>query len=191
MIYKKFIPVSLLGRSLIIVFVPIVTIVLITTIVFYQTSWNIISKRLAQSVVADINVIVKLIDQDLKFKAFRIAYEDFKMNVNFEKNKNLNPLSLQRMKIDPARRILSSRLRQALEELNKPFFYDLSNLNQGAKIAIQLNNDLLLINVNKDRLYSGAAFVFLLWMIFASFVLLILAYMFMKGQVQPLKDFLY
>ncbi len=187
MIYKKFIPVSLLGRSLIIVFVPIVTIVLITTIVFYQTSWNIISKRLAQSVVADINVIVKLIDQDLKFKAFRIAYEDFKMNVNFEKNKNLNPLSLQRMKIDPARRILSSRLRQALEELNKPFFYDLSNLNQGAKIAIQLNNDLLLINVNKDRLYSGAAFVFLLWMIFASFVLLILAYIFMKNQIQPLK----
>ena len=60
MIYKKFIPVSLLGRSLIIVFVPIVTIVLVTTIVFYQTSWNIISKRLAQSVVADINVIVKL-----------------------------------------------------------------------------------------------------------------------------------
>ena len=76
MIYKKFIPVSLLGRSLIIVFVPIVTIVLVTTIVFYQTSWNIISKRLAQSVVADINVIVKLIDQDLKFKAFRIAHED-------------------------------------------------------------------------------------------------------------------
>ena len=187
MIYKKFIPVSLLGRSLIIVFVPIVTIVLVTTIVFYQTSWNIISKRLAQSVVADINVIVKLIDHDLKFKAFRIAYEDFKMKVNFEKNKNLNPLSLQRMKIDPARRILSSRLRQALEDLNKPFFYDLSNLNQGAKIAIQLNNDLLLINVNKDRLYSGAAFVFLLWMIFASFVLLILAYIFMKNQIQPLK----
>ena len=70
--YKKFIPISLLGRSLLIVFVPIVTIVLVTTIVFYQTSWNIISKRLAQSVVADINVIVKLIDQDLKFKVLTL-----------------------------------------------------------------------------------------------------------------------
>ncbi len=185
--YKKIIPISLLGRSLLIVFVPIVTIVLVTTIIFYQTSWNIISKRLAQSVVADINVIVKLIDHDLKFKAFRIAHEDFKMDVNFEKNKNLNPLSLQRMKIDPARGILSRRLKQALEDLNKPFFYDLSNLNQGAKIAIQLNNDLLIINVNKDRLYNVSAFVFLLWMIFASFVLLILAYIFMKNQIQPLK----
>ena len=69
MIYKKIIPSSLLGRSLIIIFVPLITIVILTALVFYQTSWNIISKRLCQSVVADINVIVKLIDQDFKTKA--------------------------------------------------------------------------------------------------------------------------
>ena len=68
MIYKKIIPTSLLGRSLIIVFIPLITLVTLTMLVFYQTSWNIISKRLTQSVVADINVIVKLIDQDLKFE---------------------------------------------------------------------------------------------------------------------------
>ena len=58
MIYKKLIPDSLLGRSLIIVFVPLITLVILTVLVFYQTSWNIISKRLTQSVVADINVVV-------------------------------------------------------------------------------------------------------------------------------------
>ena len=56
MIYKKLIPSSLLGRSLIIVFVPIITIMILTTFIFYKTSWNIISKRLTQSVVADINL---------------------------------------------------------------------------------------------------------------------------------------
>ena len=182
MIYKKLIPASLLGRSLIIVFVPLITLVILTVLVFYQTSWNIISKRLTQSVVADINVVVKLIDQNLKFKAMRIAKEDFKMDVSYKKNTNLNPLSFR-----PARGILSFRLRQALEELDKPFFYDLNNLDQGAKIAIQLNQDLLIINVNKDRLYSESAFVFLLWMMFASLVLLIVAFFFMKGQIRPLK----
>ena len=54
--YKKLIPASLLGRSLIIVFVPLIALVILTVLVFYQTSWNIISKRLTQSVVADINV---------------------------------------------------------------------------------------------------------------------------------------
>ena len=57
---RNIMPKTLLGRSLMIVFVPIIILVLITSVIFYQTSWNIISKRLTQSVVADINVIVKL-----------------------------------------------------------------------------------------------------------------------------------
>lgn len=182
MIYKKLIPSSLLSRSLIIVFIPIITLVILTTLVFYQTSWNIISKRLTQSVVADINVIVKLIDQNLKFKAIRIAKEDFKMDVEYKKDTNLNPLSFRTQ-----RGILSKRLRQALEGLNRPFFYDLSNLDKGAIIALQFEKDLLIITVDKDRIYSESAFVFLLWMFFASLILLILAYYFMKGQIRPLK----
>ena len=78
---KRIIPSSLLGRSLIIVFVPTITVVLLTSLVFYKTSWNIISKRLTQSVAADIRVVIKLIDHGLKFKAFRIAHDDFKMKV--------------------------------------------------------------------------------------------------------------
>ena len=182
MIYKKLIPASLLGRSLIIVFIPIITLVTLTTFVFYQTSWNIISKRLTQSVVADINVIIKLIDQNLTMKAINIAKEDFKMNIEYKNDQSLNPLSFR-----TERGILSKRLQEALEELNKPYFYDLSNLDQGAQIVIQLEKNLLIIKVDKDRLYSESAFVFLLWMFFVSFILLILAYFFMKGQIRPLK----
>ncbi len=182
MIYKKIIPSSLLGRSLIIVFAPILILVVLTTFIFYQTSWSIISKRLAQSVVADINVIVKLIDQNLKTEAIQIAKKDFKMDIIYKKDTDLNPLSFR-----PQRGILTRRLQQSLEELERPFFYDLSNLEKGAAIAIQLNNDLLIISVHKDRLYNESAFVFLLWMFFASLILLLLSYLFMKGQIRPLK----
>ena len=182
MIFKKLIPSSLLGRSIIIIFVPIIVLVAITAAIFYQTSWNIISKRLCQSVVADINVIVKLIDQDLKFNAIKIAEEDFKMEVSYLKNTELNPLSTI-----PTRGILSTRLKQALEELNRPFFYDLTNLDKGARIEIKFYNDLIIFNVHKDRLYSESAFVFLLWMIFASLILLFFSYFFMNKQLRPLK----
>ena len=60
---KKFTPNSLLGRSLVIVFVPIASLVIITCLVFYQTSWDIISKRLSQSVVGDIGAVIDLIDE--------------------------------------------------------------------------------------------------------------------------------
>ena len=92
---KKIIPLTLLGRSLIIVFVPTITVVLLTAFVFYQTSWDIISKRLTQSVVADIKVIIKLIDQNLESEAISIANDDFRMKVKLEKNKDLNPLSFR------------------------------------------------------------------------------------------------
>ena len=182
MIYKKLIPSSLLGRSIIIIFVPIIILVLLTAFVFYQTSWNIISKRLTQSVVADINVIVKLFDQDLKLNAIQIAKDDFKMDIDIIPKKNLDPFSFQ-----PESGILSKRLNQALEELDKPFFYDVSNIDKGAKIAVLLDNNFLIINVNKDRLYSESAFVFLLWMIFASLILLFFSYFFMSKQIRPLK----
>ncbi len=182
MIFKKLIPSSLLGRSIIIIFLPIILLVILTSFVFYQTSWNIISKRLTQSVVADINVIVKLIDQDLKLEAIKIAKDDFKMDVNYKPDTNLNPLFFK-----PIRGILSTRLNQALEDLKKPFLYNLSNLDKGATIVIQLGNDLLIITVDKDRLYSESAFVFLLWMFFASFILLFFSYFFMNKQLRPLK----
>ena len=182
MIFKKVIPNSLLGRSIIIIFVPIFLLVIITSIIFYQTSWNIISKRLTQSVVADINVIVKLINQDLKNEAVKIAKEDFKMKINMQTNSKVDNIIFIEQ-----RGILSKRLKQALIEIKKPFTYDLSNIDTGVKIVIQLDKDLLLVNVDKDRLYSETAFVFLLWMIFASIILLIISYFLMNKQIRPLK----
>ena len=179
---KKIIPSTLIGRSIIIIFVPIITLVLLTAFVFYQTSWNIISKRLAQSVVADINVLVKLIDEDLESYAIKIAKEDFKMKLKVTDDKILNYLTN-----NINRGILSKRLRQSLEELDKPFIYDLSDLNQGVLISIQMRDRLLIINVDKDRLFSQTAFVFLLWMIFASLVLLLMSYFLMNKQLKPLK----
>ena len=180
--FRKFIPTTLIGRSIIIIFVPIIILVLLTSIVFYQTSWNIISKRLAESVVADISVLVKLIEHDLEIDAQSIAKKDFKMKFDIIESKKLGT-TLKKIN----RGILSKRLEQALINLNTPFQYDLSNLEKGATIKVQLNDKILIINVDKDRLYSETAFVFLLWMIFASLILLFMSYFLMSKQLRPLK----
>ena len=179
---KKIIPSTLIGRSIIIIFVPIIILVLLTAFVFYQTSWNIISKRLAESVVADINVLVKLIENDFEMYARNIAEKDFKMKIEIDYGKILY-LSEKQSNIG----ILSKRLQQSLSNLNRPFTFDLSNLKKGVLINIQLQSNILKINVNKDRLYSETAFVFLLWMIFASLILLIMSYFLMTRQLKPLK----
>ena len=179
---KKIIPSTLIGRSIIIIFVPIIIIVLLTSFVFYQTSWSIISKRLTESVAADINVLVKLINSDLTNNAVNIANQDFKMKINILSDKKL--LS---SKFSLNSGILSNRLNQSLSNLKKKFDYDLSNLEEGVLIYIQIDDDILEINVDKDRLYSESAFVFLLWMIFASIILFFMSYFLMSRQLRPLK----
>ena len=179
---KKIIPSTLIGRSIIIIFVPIIIIVLLTSFVFYQTSWSIISKRLTESVAADINVLVKLINSDLTNNAINIANQDFKMKINIISDKQL--LS---SKFSLNSGILSNRLNQSLSNLKKKFDYDLSNLEEGVLIYIQIEEDILEINVDKDRLYSESAFVFLLWMIFASIILFFMSYFLMSRQLRPLK----
>ena len=179
---KKIIPSTLIGRSIIIIFVPIIIIVLLTSFVFYQTSWSIISKRLTESVAADINVLVKLINSDLTDNAVNIANQDFKMKINIISDKQL--LS---SKFSLNSGILSNRLNQSLSNLKKKFDYDLSNLEEGVLIYIQIEEDILEINVDKDRLYSESAFVFLLWMIFASIILFFMSYFLMSRQLRPLK----
>ncbi len=179
---KKIIPSTLIGRSIIIIFVPIIIIVLLTSFVFYQTSWSIISKRLTESVAADINVLVKLINSDLTDNAINIANQDFKMKINIIYDKQL--LS---SKFSLNSGILSNRLKQSLSNLKKKFDYDLSNLEEGVLIYIQIEEDILEINVDKDRLYSESAFVFLLWMIFASIILFFMSYFLMSRQLRPLK----
>ena len=179
---KKIIPSTLIGRSIIIIFVPIIIIVLLTSFVFYQTSWSIISKRLTESVAADINVLVKLINSDLTNNAINIANQDFKMKINI-----INDKQLLSSKFSLNSGILSNRLNQSLSNLKKKFDYDLSNLEEGVLIYIQIEEDILEINVDKDRLYSESAFVFLLWMIFASIILFFMSYFLMSRQLRPLK----
>ena len=179
---RKIIPSTLIGRSIIIIFVPIIVIVLLTSIVFYQTSWSIISKRLTESVAADINVLVKLINSDLTDNAINIANQDFKMKINI-----INDKQLLSSKFSLNSGILSNRLNQSLSNLKKKFDYDLSNLEEGILIYIQIDKDILEIIVDKDRLYSESAFVFLLWMIFASIILFFMSYFLMSRQLRPLK----
>ena len=188
-------PKTLLGRSLMIVFVPIIILVILTTLIFYQTSWDIISKRLSQSVVGDIGVVIDLIEKkDLSEakntiqpklnieEAKLISQKYFNFQIKLLKNEFLNIKDFK-----PKKRVLDKRLSQALKDLNKEFVFDSTNLEQGLKIKIQLDNDILIVNVDKDRLFSGRAFVFIIWMIVSSFILFLIAYLFMKNQTKPLK----
>ena len=139
---KKIVPSSLLGRSLVIVFVPIVLLVIITCLVFYQTSWDIIAKRLSQSVVGDIGAVIDLIDEKKINEAKDIiepklnlgeakllAQKYFNFKIKLLENEFLNIKDFK-----PKKRVLDRRLSDELKLLNKEFVFDSRNLDLNPSI---------------------------------------------------------
>ena len=97
-----------------------------------------------------------------------MANDDFKMKINITDNAILDPLL---MKVN---RILSKRLEQSLSNWTNHLF-DLSDLESGALIIIQLEEKLLVINVDKDK-FIVKQHLFFTMDDFASLILLFMSY---------------
>mgnify|MGYP003711555237 CR=1 FL=1 len=51
---KKYLPKSLLGRSLLIIVTPLVILQLVSAAIFYETHWDKVTLKLARGVAGDI-----------------------------------------------------------------------------------------------------------------------------------------
>ncbi|HUL06438.1 MAG TPA: hypothetical protein VLV76_08900, partial [Candidatus Acidoferrum sp.] len=61
---RRLLPRSLLGRSVMIIVTPLLLLQVVTTSVFYETHWDIVTKRLARGVAGDIATVIALMPAD-------------------------------------------------------------------------------------------------------------------------------
>ncbi len=55
---KRILPRTLLGRSLLIIFLPLILLQVITTYAFYQSNWNLVIRRLSSGLAGDVAMAV-------------------------------------------------------------------------------------------------------------------------------------
>jgi two-component system osmolarity sensor histidine kinase EnvZ len=55
---KKFLPHSLLGRSVLIIVTPLILLQVVSTWVFYDRHWETVTRRLAAGVAGDISSVI-------------------------------------------------------------------------------------------------------------------------------------
>ena len=58
---KRFLPKSLLGRSLLIIVMPLVILQMVSAAIFYETHWDKVTLRLARGVAGDIAAVITLL----------------------------------------------------------------------------------------------------------------------------------
>jgi len=183
---KRFLPKSLLGRSLLIIVTPLILLQVVSGVIFYESHWDKVSYRLARGVAGDIGAVISLMRQHPEPEdrewIFGIAAETMELVVTFQPEAilpNTKPVGgdfMERTLID------------ALGDfVGKPFQIDTRSKDRYVIIDVQLTDGVLRVITPRKRLFSSTTYVFVLWMVGISMLLFGVATIFMRNQVKPIR----
>jgi two-component system, OmpR family, osmolarity sensor histidine kinase EnvZ len=185
--FKRVLPRSLYGRSLLIIILPLVLAQLFATWFFYDRHWEGIARRLSASVAADIAFTLdalSIADNDSERRLiFQRAPEITELFYGFRPGETLP----QGMRQATDGRI-EEQLGQAIgERVGRPFQIDGDFDPRDLLVSIELPDGVMQVAVPRKRLSTPTTYLFVLWMAGSSLVLLTIASLFMRNQVKSLR----
>ena len=183
---KRYLPKSLLGRSLLIIVTPLVLLQVVAALIFFESHWDKITFRLAKSVAGDTSAVISLMRRfpgpENRDWIFELAGRDMEFRAQF-----LDGQILPNRPPKP-QGLLEEALAETLRSIiNKPFIIDSESLERDVIIQVQLADGVLRILTTRKRLFSSTTYVFVIWMIGTSLILFSVAMVFMRNQVKPIR----
>jgi two-component system osmolarity sensor histidine kinase EnvZ len=185
---KRFLPRSLLGRSVLIIVMPLILLQAVALQIFYGTHWEVVSRRLAAAVAGDVAIAVATLgrypdEEDLDWLAREMLMRA-ELAIRFDEGEVL-PTDPPDVIEGPA----EEELRAALgERVRLPFRVDWSGrTDREVVIQVQLPEGVLYVEAPAKRLFTGTVTVFVLWLIGSALILFGVAVLFMRNQVKPVR----
>ncbi len=185
---RKILPRSLLGRSLLIILIPLVVVQAVALLIFYGSHLNLISRRLSGAVAGEIAQTVRLLasNDDAADQAWilRTSLEDFELRMQVRPGQHLSPDAKQVNVLGP----MDDDLAVALHErVRLPFTMDWTHDPASVLIDVQLNGGVLHVEAPRKRLYTSMIYVYVLWLGGSSVLLFAIAALFMRNQVRAIR----
>lgn len=185
--FKRVLPRSLFGRSLIIIILPLVLAQLFATSIFYDRHWATVERRLATDVASDIAFAL-----DARDHAHSRAEADAVISRVADATDlrfRLRPgESLPGGKPEAADSWLEAALSGAIiERVHRPFQLDTESDPHTILISIELPDGVFRVEVPRQRLFTPTTYIFVLWMAGSSLVLLAVASLFMRNQIKAVR----
>lgn len=183
---KRYLPKSLLGRSLMIIVTPLVILQLVSAAIFYETHWDKVTLKLARGVAGDIAAVISLLrrkpEPENRTWIYDVAARNMDLVVTL-KEKAVLPNSSQ-----TPNGLLERMLTRAMKShVGKPFLIDSESRSRQIVIDVQLPSGVLHVVTSRKRLFSSTAYVFVIWMVGTSLILFAVATIFMRNQVKPIR----
>ncbi len=184
---KKILPTSLLGRTVLIVLFPIVMFQLIILSYYYNSLWERTLSRLSRSVAMEIELISDRMLSN-KIKLDQIEVNDqfgsyFLMDIQELDKDKLRQLNTK--KID--NQVLTSLRNELDTRINHQFFI-VEQYNETVDVIINTSEKVIQFSFPIHRITTSRNHIFLGWQIISSFILVLIAYLFLKNQVKPISN---
>lgn len=185
---KHILPKSLLGRSILIIVIPLILLQLVSAFVFYENHWSKVSVRLARGVVGDIAAVVDLLGQNNttegRVAVLDLAATHFALNARLYEGKVLEHSNNKNTEMNYEESILLVLLKEAIR---KPLKIKNRKIDRSVVISIQLSGGVLEVVSNRKRIFSSTTYVFVFWMVGTAMILFGVATAFMRNQVRPIR----
>lgn len=189
MTIKQLLPRSLLGRSLLIIVLPILLVQAISVWVFYDRHYETVTKRLTKALASDLALVVTLWTEaktpSEQAELFRLFQRTAELSLSFHADVRLgNDQHWQ-----PGWSVLDRRLNNALSGSlgQRHYRIDTQSLSDQIKVEIETNGGVLLALVPRKRLFTTTTHLVTFWMLASSLFFFAIATLFMRGQVRPIQ----
>jgi two-component system osmolarity sensor histidine kinase EnvZ len=187
---ERHLPSGLYQRSLIIVVAPIVVLQTIMAGIILDRHWDQVTKVLSRSLAREVAMVVEMYERSSKTESAlaeiaSLANEKLNMRLTIERNATLpDPLP------QPLFSVVDRRLNRYLaNDVGLPFWLDTSGREGFVEIRVEAEKGLIfVIKANEDRAYAASTDVFLLWMLVTSLIILAIAVVFLRKQIQPILE---
>ncbi len=188
---KTFLPRTLFGRSLLILVLPILLIQIITTLVFIDRHWVKMTDRLAFAVAGETALIADQIEKDDSPENLKeitgYAGQNLQLLVSYERDGMLTDDEAQN-RLGLKGSSIANTLAVALDQqVRRPYSINVDVEEKWVEVTLQLENGLLRLSMPQRRLFSSSGYIFLIWMVSISLLLLVVAVIFMRNQIRPIR----
>ena len=184
---KRVLPRSLLGRSLLIILIPLVVIQAVALQLFYGSHLDLVSRRLSGAVAGEIASTLELMrrfpgPQNERW-IVELARREYIFDMQLEPGAILHPAPRINV-LGPMDDDLAEALKQ---KLHRPFTMDWTYDPQTVLIRIQLADGVLVVEAPRKRLSTSTLYIFLVWLVGTAILLFSIAALFMRNQVRAIR----
>jgi len=183
---KTVLPKGLYARALLIVIVPMVVLQSLVAFMFVERQWSLVNYYLSSAVTREIATLIDV------YKSYpqgadraqlrRIAQERLGLAVDFLPETQLPPLAHKPFfsQLDAT---LSDEIRK---QIGLPFWIDTVGRSSIVEIRIKLPDTIMRVFARRADAYDFNSWIFLLWMVVTSLVVLTIAILFLRNQIRPI-----